>query len=122
MDKANEDTVNRLEKIRKMLENQNYTVAEDLLSRLKDGETEGELEIFETDYLSEFMKEYEYYRKTVVDNSRSVSKLLPSQIRNKEGRGAQRLIDSWIVSSQNSERVKNLLQALGFSVDRKSVV
>lgn len=116
-EEVNEDTVNRLEKIRKMLENQNYTVAEDLLSRLKDGETEGELEIFETDYLSEFMKEYEYYRKTVVDNSRSVSKLLPSQIRNKEGRGAQRLIDSWIVSSQNSERVKNLLQALGFSVE-----
>ena len=114
---VNEDTVKRLDKIQKMLENQNYTVAEDLLSRLKDGETEGELEIFETDYLSEFMKEYEYYRRTVVDNSRSVSKLLPSQIRNKEGRGAQRLIDSWIVSGQNSDRVKNLLQALGFSVE-----
>ncbi len=114
---VNEDTVKRLDKIQKMLENQNYTVAEDLLSRLKDGETEGELEIFETDYLSEFMKEYEYYRRTVVDNSRSVSKLLPSQIRNKEGRGAQRLIDSWIVSGQNAERVKNLLQALGFTVE-----
>ena len=114
---VNEDTIKRLEKIQKMLENQNYTVAEDLLSRLKDGETESELEIFETDYLSKFMREYEYYRRTVVDNSRSVSKLLPSQIRNKEGRGAQRLIDNWIANSQNSERVKNLLQALGFSVE-----
>ncbi len=116
MPEENPEITKRFEKIEKMLEVQNYTVAEDLLSRLKNGEPEGELEIFETDYLRKFMDEYDYYCRMVLNSSRTMSSLVPSRLRNKEGRGGQRLVDNWISNGQTTEKVKNLLQALGFSV------
>ena len=43
-----------------MIECQNYTVAEDLLSKINSEETDEEREIRGTDYLAKFIEEYDY--------------------------------------------------------------
>jgi hypothetical protein len=112
-------SIQRLERIQKMLEVQNYTVAEDLLSRLKSDESDADLEISSMDYLCKFLTDYDYYYNKVADSSRSLNFLISTRTRNKDDRGAKRLAEAWMESGQklNAEKLRILLQTLGFSVN-----
>ena len=65
----------RIAAIKSMIECQNYTVAEDLLSKINSEETDEEREIRGTDYLAKFIEEYDYNYKAVANSSKSLSDL-----------------------------------------------
>lgn len=108
----------RIAKIQEMINDQNYTVAEDLLARFTVVEDEYE-ERIEEDFLKEFLDHYDDYYSPVAKMSASFSTLVSSRTRNKEERGAKRLADCWLPggSALGKERLSNLLSCLGFRID-----
>lgn len=74
----------RIAAIKSMIECQNYTVAEDLLSKINSEETDEEREIRGTDYLAKFIEEYDYNYKAVANSSKSLSDLAVVRIHNKD--------------------------------------
>lgn len=115
-EKLDEKMKSKIGRIEEMIENQNYTVAEDLLSRIYDCESEEDAEIINTDYLKKFIDEYEMTYMSVADSSRKLSTVVSSKIRNKDDKGARRLIDNWMNNGQPLGELKlnMLLDALGF--------
>ncbi len=107
----------RIAKIQEMIENQNYTVAEDLLSKINSDETDETMELAGTDYLKSFIEDYDDNYKVVADSSRSLKGLISSRSHNKDDRGANRLIDNWMSNGQplGVGRLGGLLDALGFA-------
>lgn len=108
---------NKILKIQEMIASQNYTVAEDLLSRMNSSESDEEIEVAGTDYLQKFIDEYDYNYKIVANSSRKLSDLVSSRMRNKDERGARRLVDNWMSNGQplGCSRLGGLLDALGFT-------
>ena len=106
----------RIQDIQEMIENQNYTVAEDLLSRIHSDEPEEAIEVAGTDYLEQFIEEYDYNYKAVADSSCKMSDLVLTRMRNKDVRGAKRLAEQWMSNGHylGPQRLVNLLDALGF--------
>ncbi len=116
---------NRTEKIRQMIDLQNYTVAEDMLARLRGGESDGMdtmRSLFERDYLKDFLDEYEICYERVSDGKKSIMRLLGQQYqdpRNKEGRSGALLVWNWISGGFNeAEKLRTFLETLGFAVAR----
>lgn len=109
---AKEKRVNR---IREMIREQNYTVAEDLLARATISEDEHE-EIIEEDFLREFLDNYDVYYKQVATRKANFSSLVSSHTRNKEERGAKKMADNWLPggSKLGRDRLAILLTCLGF--------
>lgn len=108
---------NKIAKIQEMIASQNYTVAEDLLSRINSSDSDEEIEVASTDYLQKFIDEYDYNYKSVANSSRKLSDLVSSRMRNKDERGARRLVDNWMSNGQplGSNKLGGLLDALGFT-------
>ena len=106
----------RIAAIKSMIECQNYTVAEDLLSKINSEETDEEREISGTDYLAKFIEEYDYNYKAVANSSKSLSDLAVVRIHNKDEKWAKRLIDNWMNNGQalGQYKLTALLEALGF--------
>ena len=106
----------RIAAIKSMIECQNYTVAEDLLSKINSEETDEEREIRGTDYLAKFIEEYDYNYKAVANSSKSLSDLAVVRIHNKDEKWAKRLIDNWMNNGQalGQYKLTALLEALGF--------
>lgn len=108
-----------LDHISYMIDKQNYTVAEDLLTRWKEKTSDDDLQFVEKDYLEDYLQNYSLYYHMVDQAGKSLSSLIDSRRRNKEMRGAGYLIDCWITSGKkgrNEDKVKNLLQRLGWQV------
>ena len=107
----------RVKRIRKMIQEQNYTVAEVLLARTSVEEDEND-DIIDEDFLKEFLYNYDDYYKPVATHKSSFSSLVSSRTRNKEERGAKRLADNWLPggSKLGIDRLKNLLGSFGFKV------
>lgn len=107
----------RVKRIQKMIQEQNYTVAEVLLARTTVEEDETE-DIIDEDFLKEFLYNYDDYYRPVATHKSSFSSLVSSRTRNKEERGAKRLADNWLPggSKLGIDRLKNLLGSLGFKV------
>ena len=107
----------RAKRIRKMIQEQNYTVAEVLLARTTVEEDENE-DIIDEDFLKEFLYNYDDYYKPVATHKSSFSSLVSSRTRNKEEKGAKRLADNWLPggSRLGVDRLKNLLGSYGFKV------
>lgn len=107
----------RAKRIRKMIQEQNYTVAEVLLARTTVEEDENE-DIIDEDFLKEFLYNYDDYYKPVATHKSSFSSLVSNRTRNKEERGAKRLADNWLPggSRLGVDRLKNLLGSFGFKV------
>jgi len=106
----------RVKRIEAMIKEQNYTVAEDLLSRPQaDDEHE---DVIDEDFLKEFLDSYDYYYKMVATRNANFSSLVSSRTRNKEERGAKRLAENWLPggSRLGRDRLTNLLNGLGFKV------
>ena len=106
----------KIKKIKEMIEKQNYTVAEDLLSRIYFDESDEEIEVSGTDYLKKFIDEYDVTYKNVVGSGKKLSTILASKMRNKDERGAGKLINNWMGNGQALPEAKlnQLLDALGF--------
>lgn len=108
--------------IEKLIREQKFTVAEDLLARAAIHEDDTG-EISGVDYLRDFLDNYDDYYRPVAANNASVANLVSNKTRNKEQRGAKRLADNWLPggSSLGRTRLINLLSILGFIIDDKSV-
>lgn len=102
------------EAIRAQVANQNFTVAEDWMARIRIGDFSLELQQPKAlEYLNCFWNEYVETYKRVADASRTLNVLLGRRVvRNKDAKGAQLLIDNWLPSSP--ERITNLLTLLGW--------
>jgi len=114
------DFDSRMEKIRQMIGQQNYTVAEDMLHRLSRGEAEMDTPMFEDDSLRDFLDNYEFYYGKVSRNSYSLSKLLGTRQRNKDERGGAKLAENWVVNGgrTGAAKMEKLLVTLGFAVEK----
>ncbi|MBR2214384.1 MAG: hypothetical protein IJ849_01340 [Selenomonadaceae bacterium] len=116
-----EAAVSRVENIRRMIAQQNYTVAEDMLHRLTRDEpdmAEGSGYTFEDDYLADFLANYGFYHNKVNQSAYALSRLLKQNQRNKDTKGGARLVENWIISGGRTgpEKITNLLKTLGFAV------
>lgn len=107
----------RANRIREMIREQNYTVAEDLLARLNATEEERE-ELIEEDFLKDFLDNYDDYYQPVATHKASFATLVSKRTRNKEERGAKKLADNWLPGGSllRKDRLANLLSSLGFKV------
>ena len=108
----------RIKRIKEMIDDQNYTVAEDLLARSTIIEDENE-EHIEEDFLKEFLDNYDDYYAPVAKHNANFSTLVSSRTRNKEGRGAKRLADNWLPggSALGQNKLHELLNCLGFKIE-----
>ncbi len=104
--------------IRDRIQQQNYAAAEDLLNRLLTNDLDIEVDLHQTDYLVEFLNEYEInYRKTANSGATLKSLLSPYQI-NKDTKGASRLLENWPRGfGVGDAMLRSLLTALGFHPD-----
>lgn len=104
----------RIARIERMIEEQNYTVAEDLLNRTDDAEELGAL--IDEDFLREFLDHYDDYYTPVARSNVAFSRLVSDKTRNKEQRGGQKLADSWLPGGTplGQNRLAVLLNTLGF--------
>lgn len=107
------------EAIRGQIANQNFTVAEDWMARIRIGDFSLEIQQPEAlMYLERFWNSYVKTYNRVADAGRTLSALIGRrEIRNKDTRGAQQLIDNWLNSGAPStpRRIGALLNLLGFN-------
>lgn len=108
----------KIEKIRRMIDSKNYTVAEDMLHRFGDDADDSPLESLQTDELEDFLHAYDISYNKVYDLSRALSYLVSLHGYNKETRGGEALLGAWPSSkgSNQSAMIKQLLYGLGFAV------
>lgn len=108
----------RVARIQRMIQEQNYTVAEDILARANTSEEDSE-EMMEDDFLEDFLDNYDDYYQPVAKSNTSFANLVSSRTRNKEERGAKRLADNWLPGGSllGQDRLFNLLTCMGFKVD-----
>lgn len=106
------------EAIRVQISNQNFTVAEDWMARIRIGDFSLDLQKPEAlDYLERFWNSFVVIYNRVFDASRPLSVLLGRrEVRNKDSKRAQQLIDNWLHNGNrsNSERIRQLLNLLGW--------
>lgn len=112
----------KISKIQAALDQQNYTVAEDLLARA-DQSDDDHMDVVEEDFLRDFLDDYNDYYKIVAKSQVSFATLVSSHTRNKQERGGRRLADNWLPGGSNlgTARLVGLLTGFGFKVDRTSV-
>ena len=103
-----------------MIKVQNYTVAEDLLNRLINQEEESELELLKTDYLKDFLHNYDYNYANVSDTGKKLHTLLMTTRAQKEIKGGRKLLEAWLSNggSLGEQKLFTLLTMLGFPVER----
>lgn len=117
-----QEILERLEDVQKMLDMQNYTAAQDLLSRIKKGDLEISIEILPEDYLVKFIDQYDNNVIRTADSSKSLVSLVSHKLKNpknKDAKDGRKLIDNWPMPGQSldSIKLKILLTTLGFNVD-----
>ncbi len=106
------------EAIRGQIANQNFTVAEDWMARIRIGDFSLDVQQAEAlGYLEGFWNSFVTNYSKVADAGRPLSELLGRRVvRNKETKGAQMLIDNWLLNGRpsNSAKVCQLLKLLGW--------
>lgn len=106
------------EAIRAQIANQNFTVAEDWMARIRIGDFSLDVQQPEAlGYLDHFWNNYVVTYNRVADASRTLSALLGRrEVRNKDAKRAQQLIDNWLNSGNpsNCERIGQLMNLLGW--------
>lgn len=116
--KKEEQVATAVEQIRKRIEEQNYAAAEDLLNRLLTNDLVFDWDPYQTDYLQQFLDEYDInYRRTANSGTTLKALVYTSKI-NKDTKGADKLLDSWLRGARVGEaKLRALLEALGFVPD-----
>lgn len=112
----------KIAKIHAAIDQQNYTVAEDLLARVSQVEDDHD-DIIEESFLKEFLENYTDYYMPVAQSQTSFATLVSSRTRNKEERGGKRLADNWLPGGSNlgKDRLIALLTGFGFKVGSNSI-
>ena len=121
---AEEISRNAVDRIRRRIETQNYTAAEDLLNRLLTGDTEADSALSgQTDYLEEFLSEYSANYAQVRDLQKTLAQQLHLSASNKDSKGGARIVDAWPTGSRGvtAENIARLFSALGFPVNSGNV-
>ncbi|WP_044975891.1 DUF4795 domain-containing protein [Ruminococcus sp. HUN007] len=124
---ANIDKTDKAEEFineaRKMLEKQNYTVAEDLFQRIQNNDFDNKDDLLDEDNLQSFIDEYSENYKLVNDKSRNLKKIIQnSRSPMKDIKRGIELIDNFPTGNhRNPDRMKNLISTLGFPVNSVSV-
>ncbi len=116
-----EQKAKKIEKIKSAIDQQNYTVAEDLLARANIADDDIE-DVYGENFLKDFLDDYnEYY--SVVAPLKKFSALVENRIRNKEEKGGSIIAENWLSTGGRlgKERLVKLLNGLGFTVDFGSV-
>lgn len=116
-----EKTKPYLEKIDQMLDQGNYTVAEDLLNRIGNDDMESDAVFALNDYLQEFLDSYDYHYKQVSDTGKKVSTLIEINARaSKDTKGGRKLAEQWLTngSPYNAQKLRDFLTTLGFHVEK----
>ena len=107
------------ERIRTLIENESFSVAEDEMNHLGRDEFLRNLEKPEAlGYLTSFFEEYDADFRQVSNVATTVQNLItPSHnARNKQQKGAQSLVENWIKGkANNTERIARLLVLLGWA-------
>ena len=117
-----ESILERLDMVQEMLDNQNYTVAQDLLARIKRGDLDVERDILPEDYLELFISQYDQILSKTADSSKNLINVVSNKLKNaknKDTNAGKRLIDNWPKTgfSLDSNRLNTLLSLLGFNVE-----
>ena len=102
-----------IERIKEMIRKQNYTVAEDMINHLANDEIEEYTLEAETDYLKEFMEDFDRY----YDKAADLHRINYRAGARRDSNRAKTLIDNWPRSPQSIEKMTALLKSLGFDVD-----
>jgi len=112
-----EDVTAAIQKIQSRIDSQHYTAAEDLLNHLSDGDLQTDFDFIRKDYLAEFLEEYNL-NSNMAGSSGSSLYTRAVRFRNKDGRGASRLIDNWPLSNgTHPDKIRALMTALDFNVE-----
>lgn len=106
------------EAIRAQVANQNFTVAEDWMARIRIGDFSLDVQQAEAlEYLERFWNGFVTTYSKVADAGYPLSDLLGRRVvRNKDTKGAQQLIDNWLRNGNpsNAVRIGQLLKLLGW--------
>ncbi|MDO4204212.1 MAG: hypothetical protein Q4D07_06950 [Selenomonadaceae bacterium] len=108
-----------LEIVRKRIADKNYTAAEDMLGRLEKGEPFSEGDVYDNAELSKFISSIQDLYFKVSDFNKSLQSVVyATGAKNKDARGADALLKAWPQgdAAVNANRLKALLEALGFRV------
>lgn len=116
---SNEAVAGIVEQIRGRISQQNYAAAEDLLNRLIRDDLDPEEEALQqTDYLLEFLDEYDVNYKRTANSGTTLKSLISSFRSNKDTRGANKLLENWPKGASVGENtIRIFLSALGFDAD-----
>ena len=116
-----EKILEKLNAVQDMIDIQNYTVAQDLLTRITEGDFEADVNILPEDYLEEFIDEYEHNVSRTADSGKSLINVVAHRLKNpknKDSSGGRKLIENWPLSGNSLDKgkLRNLLKGLGFNV------
>ena len=108
-----------LAEIEQIIKSGNFTVARSLIFKLGEGELYKKLDDVENSTLSRFIADYDDCYAKIYDSGYSLESLLAKKIfaHDKVSRAKLNLIKNWINNSIGEDRIKILLELLGFSVD-----
>ena len=115
------ELVDSVIEIEKIISARNFTAAQSLIFKLSRGEAYKKFDDTEDTPLNRFLdiEEYVDCYNRVKDGSVSMEILLAKKIlpRDKISRAKLNMIKNWITNSVNEEKIKTLLELLGFSVE-----
>lgn len=105
--------------IGQIIESGNFTVAHSLIFKLGEGELYKKFVDDETGTLSRFIADYDDCYGKVYDSGYSLENLLAKKIfpHDKVSRAKLNLVKNWIVNPVGEDRIKTLLELLGFGVE-----
>ena len=116
IDGVSDDDINKIEAL---ISKQNFTVAEDHMNRIHNGEklSDDSLNLEGIEYLREFWHEYRVNYDICANSGKSLKSLVAKQpVHNKDSKARQELIDNWLSNggSTNETQIKNLVEKLGW--------
>lgn len=110
------DSVAEIEQI---IKSRNFTVARTLILKLSDGEPYKKFDDTENNALSHFISDYGDCYNKIYDNAYSLENLIAKKIfpHDKVSRAKLNLVKNWINIAVGEDRIKTLLELLGFNVE-----
>ena len=108
-----------VEEIEQIIESKNFTVARGLIFKLSEGELYKKFDDIEDSVLNRFISDYSDCYNKVYDSGYSLENLLAKKIfpHDKVSRAKLNLVKNWITNSVGEDRIKTLLELLGFDVE-----
>ena len=104
--------------IEQIIDSGNFTVARSLIAKLNAGELYKKFDDGENDALSRFIGDYDDCYAKIYDNAYSLENLVGKiHTHDKISRAKANLVKSWITNPLGEDKIKTLLELLGFNVE-----